>query len=492
MSSEDLEALANIYITTRSRSKTGNDTNNKDSADQLKAYDSITNIDAYNLPKLTFTNKQDCIEISIKTKTLKGELAMMQVYSTKGLMVHIKRCIQSIDEMAKKLRIKIIALSNADCIFNEISREEFKSACNTYLNDVMILLFNPAKVIKCQDEIINIIKENHDTPSGGHIGINKLLHKLRRNYYWKNMKSTITNFVKKCIKCKINKHKVKTKEVYEKTSTPAKAFELVSIDTVGPFTRSTKGNRYALTAQCDLTKYIVTVPLVDKQANTLAKALVENLILIYGCPKTIKSDMGTEYKNEVFEQIFKDLKITQKFSTAYHPETIGALERSHRCLNEYLRQFINEHFDDWDSWLPYYSFCYNTTPHTEHSYAPFELIFGTQPNFPKSIKETKKIDPLYNHEAYYKELKFKLQTAAIRAKELLEKSKDKRIQQQDNKNPIDIQINDEVWLKKENRKKLDQIYLGPFQVVEINHPNVKIKNKLNNEFQTVHKNRLIK
>lgn len=92
----------------------------------------------------------------------------------------------------------------------------------------------------------------------------------------------------------------KTKENFVHTITPNKAFQIISMDTIGPFTKSNKGNRYALTIQCELSKYVIVTPIVDKQANTLARAFVENFILIYGCPSVIKTDMGTEYRNEVF------------------------------------------------------------------------------------------------------------------------------------------------------------------------------------------------
>lgn len=124
-------------------------------------------------------------------------------------------------------------------------------------------------------------------------------------------------------------------------------------------TKTKKGNRYALTLQCDLTKYVIAIPIPDKQAQTLAKAFVEHFILIYGCPILIKTDLGTEYKNELFNNICQLLSINHNFSTAYHPQTVGALERNHRCLNEYLRQFINEQLDDWDSWLQFYTFYYS-------------------------------------------------------------------------------------------------------------------------------------
>ena len=203
--------------------------------------------------------------------------------------------------------------------------------------------------------------------------------------------------------------------------------------------------------------------------------------------------MGTEYNNEVFQEICTMLSIDQKFSTAYHPETIGALEWSHRCLNEYLRQFINEQQDDWDTWLPFFTFFYSTTPHTEHTFSPFKLIFGNQANYPSDLKNATTVDPVYNHGSYHKELKFKLQLAAQKAKFLLDKSKIQRISNQSKQiNEIKIQVGDLVLLKKENRRKLGSVYIGPFEVTNINHPNVTIKDQLTNDTQIVHKNRIIK
>lgn len=202
--------------------------------------------------------------------------------------------------------------------------------------------------------------------------------------------------------------------------------------------------------------------------------------------------MGTEYKNEIFQHICTFLSVDQKFSAAYHPETIGSLERNHRCLNEYLRQFINEKNDDWDTWIPYYVFCYNTTPHSIHQYTPFELIFGRQANIPQSIQNPCTIEPIYNHDSYYSELKFKIQSAIKSTRNLLKESKIDRINKQTNTNPINIQTGEIVWLKVENRRKLDKIYSGPFEIIKIEHPNVTIKHKITAEVQKVHKNRIIK
>lgn len=198
-------------------------------------------------------------------------------------------------------------------------------------------------------------------------------------------------------------------------------FDVVSIDTIGPFILSENGNRYAVTLQCDLSKYVIAIPIPDKSAKTIAKAVLEKCILIFGAMKSIKTDQGTEYKG-VFEEICKLLHIKHKRSTPYHPQTIGALERNHKVLNEYLRIFSNARKDDWDQWLPFYCFAYNTTPNLQHNYTPFELVFGRR-NETFEMCKNKKVDPIYNVEAYEKELKHRLQVAHQNVMNTLSKEK---------------------------------------------------------------------
>lgn len=497
INSEELKTLFVLVVQTRSKTKQKQHQNLPTDTiateiDHLKAYESVNNLQAFNLPKLCFELQSQKLIIKLTTKTKRRELASVQL-TCMGNVININKCIEEINEMAKRLNIKKRAIEFSSMIFSHTNVQDFKNCCNKLLKDVEIILYTKAEVIKNKQDILKLIAVNHSTPSGGHVGINKLLMKLRRNYYWTNMKSTITNYVKNCISCKQNKHRIRTNEEFVHTTTPARVFDLISIDIVGPFTKSLNGNRYALTVQCDLSKYVVIItPLVDKQATTLAKAFVETFILIYGCPKSIKTDMGTEYKNEIFDNVCKILSIDQKFATAYHPQTVGSLERNHRFLNEYLRHFIGEARDDWDSWLPYYTFCYNTSPHIDHEFTPFELVFGKNVNIPTSFKQSSGIDPVYNHKNYYAELKFRIQKSTIKAKEMLDKNKIIRIQNQVKiANPIDVNINYKVWLKIENRRKLDPVYSGPFKVTELKHPNIKIKHCTSGESQIVHKNRIV-
>lgn len=233
------------------------------------------------------------------------------------------------------------------------------------------------------------------------------------------------------------------------------------------------------------------IPIPDKSSRTIAQAVLENCILNFGPMSFIKTDQGTEYKG-VFDEICNLLNINRRCSTAYHPQTIGALERNHRCLNEYLRIFTNDAHNNWDDWMSFYAFAYNTTPNIEHNYTPFELVFGKPLNKFEIIKNNLEIDPLYNHDSYIKELKYRMQIAHKKVYDMIIKSKNKRtICTNDNITPTQIKVGDGVFLKNENRSKLDPTFSGPYTIENFNESNACIINSSNNRLE-VHKSRLLK
>ena len=125
------------------------------------------------------------------------------------------------------------------------------------------------------------------------------------------------------------------------TETPSKPFQSVVVDTVGPMQITAKGNKYIVTIMCDLTKYLIAVPVANKEANTVARAIVNNLFLTFGPFCEIKTDQGTEYNNAVLTELFNILQTKHFTSTAYRPQSIGTIERNHRVLNEYFRHYMN-------------------------------------------------------------------------------------------------------------------------------------------------------
>jgi len=99
------------------------------------------------------------------------------------------------------------------------------------------------------------------------------------------------------------------------------------------------------------------------------------------------------------------------------------LERSHRVLTEYLRHYVCEDQTNWDEWVPYAVYVYNTTAHTTTAYTPFELVYGFSSEVPSALRENPNVQ--YNYENYLAELKGRMQSAHEFARQMLISGKEK-------------------------------------------------------------------
>lgn len=407
----------------------------------------------------------------------------------------LEKILSKLQAKAVDLKINKIQWPTNDEIFLFYSMNEFKNECHKLLNDLHISLVRQPRVIESNEEKLDLITSFHNDPVfGGHCGQKKLYAKLRSNFYWKGMTRDVANFIKKCEKCRLNKVKPSNREPLVITPTPQRPFDIIIIDTCGPLTTSQYNNKYAVTIMCDLTKYLIVAAIPNKEAKTVARAIFENFVLIYGPMKHMNSDLGTEYKNEILRELCELLKIKQSFSTAYRHQTVGTIERNHRVLNEYIRAYIAGCMEQWEDYIKYFAFCYNISYHSslDHKYTPFELVFCKKVDLPYELLN-KGIEPVYNMDNYVREAKFRLQCAHAHAQQLIQKAKlrNKEIFDKTAK-PLILHPRDKVLIEKQPYNKHEPIYTGPYVVktVEDQFSNVVVTDPNTNKEIKVHKNRV--
>jgi transposase InsO family protein len=102
------------------------------------------------------------------------------------------------------------------------------------------------------------------------------------------------------------------------------------LDVVGPLPVTESGMKYILTCQDNLSKYFIAAPLQNQKTEEIANTFVKHIILVYGIPNEIVTDQGANFMSDVFKRISKLFKIEKICTTAYHPESNGALERTHK------------------------------------------------------------------------------------------------------------------------------------------------------------------
>ena len=115
-------------------------------------------------------------------------------------------------------------------------------------------------------------------------------------------------------------------------------------------------------------------------------AAVEKWILHFGIPQSIIHDRGTAFLNTDFVNWTKELGITLRPRTAHSPWTNGKVETQNQHIARYWRSFLNDAGTNWAPLAPKFAFAHNTSVNYTIGKTPYEIVFGTKPQIPMSLK----------------------------------------------------------------------------------------------------------
>jgi len=233
----------------------------------------------------------------------------------------------------------------------------------------------------------------------GHLKQAKCVPHIIRRAWWYGWKADLNLFIRCCPKCEAFHRGKPPKQAQLNPTHSGAPGEKLAIDLQGPFPAS-NGFRYILTVICCFSKFSITVPLRNKEAQTVAKALVEHVFLRIGLAHTILSDLGKEFECDLLTALTELLGITKLRTSGYRPQANAICEVWHRCLNVMFAKCVKPDQRDWSEWLPYITFCYNAAEHSSTEFPPFYIFFGRMPIWTidlalPRVEETGKAVPEY-------------------------------------------------------------------------------------------------
>lgn len=229
----------------------------------------------------------------------------------------------------------------------------------------------------------------HDNNWSGHLGITKTFDRVLRHFFWPGLKSDVARYCKTCHVCQLTGKPNQTIPRAPLYPIPVigEPFERVIVDCVGPLPKTRTGNQFLLTIMCCATRYPEAIPLRKITARTVIKALVK-FFSTFGLPKVLQTDQGTNFLSKLFAKVLQTLSISHNVSSAYHPESQGALERWHQTLKSMLRKYCMDTQKDWDEGVPLVLFAIRETVQESLGFSPAELVFGHTVRGPlKVLKE---------------------------------------------------------------------------------------------------------
>ena len=226
-----------------------------------------------------------------------------------------------------------------------------------------------------------IMKQAHDEILACHQGFERTYERIRDSCWWPNMYKDVQGWVRTCPTCQLHVEK-KGEMIPLKTIMVSKPFQLVSIDMVGPLPITQKGNRYILVMIEHMTGIPEAVPLSHMTMGKVVLAFMEAIVCRYGLPEKMLSDLGRQFISSLMVEVCLRLGIEQVFTSPYHPQTNGMVERFNGTLKRMLAKMISQQQTDWDDYLPYVLAAYRMTPIPDLGVSPYELMFGWKAPIP--------------------------------------------------------------------------------------------------------------
>ncbi|CAJ0934476.1 unnamed protein product [Ranitomeya imitator] len=336
----------------------------------------------------------------------------------------------------------------------------------------------PGKTLVANQDKERVLRWGHSSKIAGHVGVKKTLSLVSRHYWWPSLRQDVTNFIASCPSCAKNKvPRQLPSGLLHPLPVPSVPWSHIAMDFITDLPCSSNCSVILVVVdRFSKMSHFIALPGLPS-APELTKIFLHQVFRLHGFPHHIVSDRGVQFTSHFWRALCSLLKVNLDFSSAYHPQSNGQVERVNQVLTTYLRHFSNAHQDDWVSLLPWAEFSYNNLPSESSSKTPFFVVFGQHPNIPLPVSLSSGVPAAdflsREFSTIWNETKVALERASLNMK----KFADKRHLDAPPYSP-----GDKVWLSSRYIKlkipscKLGPRYIGPFPILSrINDVSYKLK-----------------
>lgn len=311
------------------------------------------------------------------------------------------------------------------------------------------------KIVLSEEFSVQLMENIHKNLC--HIGIKQMQTKISPLYTAKNLTKNLKRICRSCETCIKNKSRGHDKFGLMSHLGPAtKPFEITSIDTIGGFGGSRSTKKYLHLLVDHFTRYAFILTSKTQSANDFIKLVTsatetENIGMIL-------TDQYPGINSKEFKRFLNEKSIQMIFTAVNAPFSNGLNERLNQTLVNKIRCKMNE--GRRKAWTTIAQECvnkYNDTDHSVTGFAPRYLLYGTDVTIlPKELKQERQ------------------ESDWIRDKEIalgktIKSHNYNKILFDKHRKYHEFNVGDMVYVEngnKLNRKKLDELKIGPYKIIE--------------------------
>ena len=241
----------------------------------------------------------------------------------------------------------------------------------------------------------HVLEMGHAT-HGGHMGAKRTKQRIAYTFFWPTLKEDCCKYVETCKICQLKRRVTYHDRVPIRAIPRAdKVFQHWYIDILGPIFgegHKVKYN-YALVVVDSFSRFPACFPLKTVTAKAVCDALM-SLWEFTGCCSFISSDRGTNFTSQLTRELMKRLGCTPRFSSPWHPNSAGLVERAVGSVKSLVSKLAMDHPQQWHTYLPSVIWALREIPNATTGVAPWMLVMGHIPKGPLSILKESWADDL--------------------------------------------------------------------------------------------------
>jgi len=307
----------------------------------------------------------------------------------------------------------------------------------------------------------SIVVRFHDL--AGHFAVDRTVRKIKEKYYFPRMRRYVKMHIKCCPECILIKTPRGRQQGELHPITPGKRpFEVVNIDHIGPFVKSTKGNSHIMVLIDNLTKYVKLFPV--KSCDTAGVVTnLQTFVLSFGAPKRIISDRGTAFTSKAFEAFCAQYGIRHTLNSVRHPQSNGQVERVNSTLVPVMQSTM-ESDRTWDKHISDIECHLNNAYNKTIGDTPFHVLFGYYPTFRDGVLHRVTTNEVWDST---EQIQNKIRERIVREHQQWKQRYDSK-----HVKPIRYEIGEVVFIRRPpevtgDSTKLQFKYRGPLVVTEV-------------------------
>lgn len=341
-----------------------------------------------------------------------------------------------------------------------------------------ILLQETIKEVTDEKEKAKIMEKYHIACN--HRGSKEVYKRIlsEEKVYWKNIKEDLIKYKQSCSTC-IKHDRVNVNHHLPRSHVALNVMDWTVSDTLGPLECTSEGYQYILILVDVTSRFCWIRPLKDKSAKEVAREIVK-IWAGYGLSYKFTSDNGTEYSNQILDEICKLLLVEKRQITAFNPSANGLAESYVKQVRNAIKKMVKyeeveidgvkeiRYTEEWVQLLPQIESALNIRKN-EVGISAFELMFGR--SFWNDNNESEKVVTEEELTEKWRKINNMIFPAIKESmRRIFERNTNRILERRQTLLEAPIPIGAMVMLERKPsdiKSKMDPIYDGPYRVSNV-------------------------